>query len=67
MPPEDDDLVVLGACELASILGIATDTLYKRRSIYPETLPPAIKNGRRLRWFKRDVMAWMRLQTEERP
>lgn len=47
-----------GAAELAAFLRISADTVYRRRSRYPETLPPAIKIGRRIYWIMSDVMKW---------
>lgn len=53
-----------GAAELAAFLRISADTVYRRRSRYPDTLPPAIKVGKRVYWVMSDVMNWFAAQKE---
>ncbi len=45
--------------ELADWLGISTESLYVRRSRSPETLPPAIRIGRRLYWRPKAIEQWV--------
>lgn len=45
--------------DIARYFGIALDTVYRRRSLYPETLPPAVKVGNSLRWRPQDVDQWV--------
>ncbi|WP_295385085.1 hypothetical protein [uncultured Thiodictyon sp.] len=53
------------ATEVAAYFKIAIDTLYRRRSRYPESLPPAAKIGRRLLWDPALVREWRRRRTED--
>lgn len=45
--------------DLSKILGMSPTSIYARRSRAPETVPPAIKIGRILRWRQLDVCAWL--------
>ena len=55
---EMPDFSLWGPAELAAFLMISTDTIYRRRSRYPESLPPAIKAGRKIYWVPSEVLAW---------
>lgn len=44
---------------LAPVLGITVSSLEKRRSTEPDSLPPALKTGRSVRYREADVLAWL--------
>ncbi|MGN7977382.1 helix-turn-helix transcriptional regulator [Microbacterium sp. 22195] len=48
--------------EVASILGVEVQTLYKWRTLKPAYGPAAIKVGKYLRWKSSTVQAWIDAQ-----
>ena len=47
--------------EMVSLLGLPSRrALYTALHAYPETLPPPIRIGKRLRWLESVVKRWMR-------
>ncbi|MUH59445.1 helix-turn-helix transcriptional regulator [Bifidobacterium canis] len=52
-------MTTIGVKELAEIMGISVPSVYRRRTYMPETLPPAIKIGGRLRWNSDTVNKFM--------
>ena len=50
---------VLNVPEFAQLLGMTEQSLYARRSRDPESLPPAIRIGRRLVWRRETVERWL--------
>ena len=50
---------VLNVPEFAEALGMTVQSLYARRSRDPESLPPAIRIGRRLVWRRETVERWL--------
>ena len=50
---------VLNVPEFAQLLGMTKQSLYARRSRDPESLPPAIRIGRRLVWRRETVERWL--------
>ncbi|WP_443134966.1 helix-turn-helix transcriptional regulator [Halorhodospira sp. 9621] len=55
---------LLNKAELAKLLGITQRSLNRRRERDPESLPPAVRLGRSLRWRPDDVEEWLVRQTE---
>lgn len=58
-------MAVIGVEELAHIMGISVGSVYRRRCEKPETLPPAVKVGNRLRWRTDTIDKWMHEQEEK--
>lgn len=52
--------------DVAALAGIAPQTIYKYRSESPEKAPRAINIGRRVRFRRSDVDAWLESLAEVR-
>ena len=50
----NEKLKLIGAAELAEILGISLASLYRRRSL-GDALPPAVRIGSLIRWRVEDI------------
>ena len=50
---------VLDVEAMAEVLGMSPQSLYTRRSRDPDSLPPAIRLGRRLMWRLATVENWL--------
>ncbi len=50
---------VLNVSAFAEMLGMTRQSLYARRCRDPESLPPAIRVGRRLLWRRETVEQWL--------
>lgn len=50
---------VLDVSRFAELLGMTEQSLYARRSRDPDSLPPAIRIGRRLVWRRATVEDWL--------
>lgn len=55
---------MLNTEQVAVILGTTRAAIYCRRHRCPETLPPAVRVGRRLLWDERDVAEWQEQNKE---
>lgn len=51
--------------QVATLLGTTRAAIYCRRRRCPETLPPAVRMGRRLLWDERDVAEWQEQNKEK--
>lgn len=51
--------------QVATLLGTTRAAIYCRRNRCPETLPPAVRMGRRLLWDERDVAEWQEQNKEK--
>tara|TARA_E500000318_G_C3565432_1_gene215447 strand:- start:3324 stop:3509 length:186 start_codon:yes stop_codon:yes gene_type:complete len=52
--------------DMVSLLGLPSRrALYTALHAYPETLPPPIRIGKRLRWLESVVKRWMRELTDQ--
>lgn len=49
----------IGVEELGQLMGLSKNTIYRRRTYMPTTVPPAIKIGGRLRWQLDTVNKWL--------
>lgn len=49
----------IGVEELGQLMGLSKNTIYRRRTYMPATVPPAIKIGGRLRWQLDTVNKWL--------
>ena len=69
MERKGDEMDVLSVPEFAELLGMNVQSLYARRSRDPESLPHAIRIGRRLVWRRETVEDWLidLEQTQNRP
>lgn len=50
---------LLDVSDLAKLLGITEQSLYARRSRDPESLPKAVRIGRKLVWRSETVNQWL--------
>lgn len=50
----------IGVEELGRLMGLSKNTIYRRRTYMPATVPPAIKIGGRLRWQLDTVNKWLK-------
>jgi predicted DNA-binding transcriptional regulator AlpA len=50
---------LLDVAALAELLGITEQSLYARRSRDPESLPQAIRIGRKLVWRRETIDQWL--------
>lgn len=50
----------IGIDELGKLMGLAPNSIYRRRTYMPDTVPPAIKIGNRLRWNAATVDEWLK-------
>ena len=55
---KDDPLDILGMKELTGVLEVSVNTV--KRLIREENFPEPIKVGKSLRWFRDDVLKWLR-------
>ena len=69
MKKEGNEMDVLNVPEFAELLGMTVQSLYARRSRDPQSLPRAIRIGRRLVWRRETVEEWLvdLEQTQNRP
>lgn len=49
----------LGTRDVAALLGVSVNSIYRRRTYMPTSLPPAVKAGGRLRWQRSTVEKWL--------
>lgn len=49
----------LSVRDIARMLGITEHAVYTRRCYYPESLPPSVKVGNRVRYMPDTVKEWM--------
>ena len=59
MEKEMNEMEILNVPAFAELLGITEQSLYARRSRDPESLPPAIRIGRRLVWRRETIEEWL--------
>lgn len=50
---------LLDTNQLADLLGITVEAIYSRRQRGGDSLPPALRIGRSLRWRIEDVESWL--------
>lgn len=58
-------MTTIGIEELAELMGLSVDSIYRRRCYMPKTVPPATKLGGRLRWNLDTVERFMKDHEEE--
>jgi predicted DNA-binding transcriptional regulator AlpA len=54
-----NEMEILDVPAFAELLGMTEQSLYARRSRDPESLPPAIRIGRRLVWRRETIEEWL--------
>lgn len=62
----NEKLKLIGAAELAEILGISLASLYRRRSL-GDALPPAVRIGSLIRWRVEDIEEYLAANLETSP
>ena len=61
-PLHIQDTSLLGAEEIAALLGLSVKAVYQLR--HRGTLPPAVKWGNTIRWTRSDIEEWIEAQHE---